>query len=186
MEFALGMPIFILLFLGAVELSNYIYTNQKIKNGAYNVLNLINQQMNVSREQLNTISAIVPDVMRPLPMPADGYVVYVTAIQRDSNGDGAYIRWQNTFGNESAGPSRFSFSGEGLPGANPVTADQVRGFEFMEGDQLISVELYAVYTPFIDTAATRSLLGLEDGYIYFFASARPRKGAFQFAPDEIR
>ncbi len=183
-EFALAAPFLILLILGAIEISNYIYATQKVQNASYNVLNLINLQNNLTSGQLDRIAEIVPGVVEPLPLDATRYAVYVTAMQKDAGAD-PYIRWQHPYGNLSAGPSRFEFDEGGGRLGNPVSSETLKGYPFSDGDQLIAVEVYMLYEPLLRSNAIGGLFGMRGDYMYFFAAARPRKGAFQFEPDEL-
>lgn len=183
-EFAFAFPVLMLLILGAIEISNYVYANQKVQNASYNVLNLINLQYNLSNSQLDSIAKIVPEVVMPLPLDETRYLVYVTAIQKDPE-TAPYIRWQHIYGNEAAGTSRFGYNEGGSIQGNTVSEESLKGFPFSDGDQLIAVEIYMFYEPLLRSDMIGGMFGMRDDYMYFFASARPRKGAFQFNPDEL-
>lgn len=181
-EFALVLPIIILFFLAGSELAHYIYTNQKAQNAAYNVLNLVNQQNHLSPSDLDQLTSIVPYVMDPIDI-TNRYGVFVTAIQKDSGVDTPYVMWNYRSG-ASAGASRFSSNGACRDRNNGISPSALPGFTFADGDQVIAVELYVPYEPLVDNAITRSLLSPENGNLYFFVTARPRKGSFQFCPSE--
>lgn len=185
LEFAFALPVFIFLTLATIEISNYIYANQKAQNAAYNVLNLVNLQYNLTNGQLDRIAAVVPGVVTPLPMAEGQYTVYLTAMQKDTEDDPAYIRWQHVYGPLENGASRFEFTKGAAKADNPVPPEAVKGYQFTDGDQLIAVELYMFYEPLVKSDIIGSLFDMRDDHMYFFATARPRKGAFQFDPDEL-
>jgi len=185
-EFAIALPIFIIILLGTVEISNYVYSNQKLQNASYNLLNLINVQENISSEQLDSIARIVPEVVYPIETTAADYTVYITALQRDVGGVDPYVRWQHVFGAEANGDSKFEYDASKTKEENPVSGDALRGFTFAEGDQLIAVELFMRYTPLMGGQLIDDLFGVKNHFMYFFSSSRPRKGSFQFNPGEIR
>ncbi|MEZ5839538.1 MAG: TadE/TadG family type IV pilus assembly protein [Hyphomicrobiales bacterium] len=191
-EFALMLPLLVLLFLGCAEGSQYIYANQKLKSSTYNILNLVNMQENVSVAQLQAIAGVISEVSRPVNVDLSTAKVIVTAMQRDlanknnSQFKKAYVHWQEEFGASGLGESQFAYASGGSKEDNALPESALNGFSFAEGDQIIAVEIFAKYDPLIESEVTDSLLGTDRSMMYFLASARPRKGAFQFKPDEIR
>lgn len=183
-EFAFAMPVLVFLTFAAIEVSNYIYANQKVQNAAYNLLNLVDLQYNLTDGQLDRIAQIVPGVVEPLPLLEGQYLVYVTSLQKDP-GLPAYIRWQHVHGPTDIGASRFDFDDAATSTDNLVQAEAVKGYDFVDGDQLIAVEVYMYYAPLLKSDIVGGLFDKRGDYMYFFATARPRKGAFQLDPDEL-
>lgn len=184
-EFAFLAPVLLLLTFGLIEAANYLYAGQKVKNATFNILNIINLQENVSTEQLEAITEIVPQVAEPIRLPDDDYQVIVTAMQLDrlpaeqGEYDGPYVLWQESHGGALA-ESRFDFTDGASRDTNAVDPADVNSFVFARGDQLIAIEVFARYGALLAS----SFIGAQDFSV--FATSRPRKGAFQFRPDEIR
>lgn len=180
-EFAIAAPVLFLILFAAIELANFVYIDQKLKNANYNVLNLINNQLNLNETQIEDIASIVPQVVRPYFLNSAQYKVVVTAIRRDLIGDPTpYVEWQWPRGFNEA--SRFAWK-EGRPNSeNTVTPEQVNYYSFAAGDQVITVELQMQYRPLFNASATRRILGLIGSNLYFYSSGRPRPGVYDLSP----
>jgi len=169
-EFALILPILVLIFYGTIELTRYIQMIQKMDNATSALTDLVNRNLNLTDESLENIADTAPAMLQPFDSAGVG--VIVTAIQRDAGSSLATTRWQRIYG--PAGPSRIS-AGEDQQPTLPQLALEER-------DKVITVELFLEYRPIMNSAVTRSVLGIENNNVYRMNVARPRYGAFEFDP----
>ncbi|GEM_PF-1336792 len=184
-EFALALPVLLLLFFGTIEIANFVYASQKAQSAAENIVNIINLQNNVSTSELESMSAMMPRIVRPFLISDLQYQVIVTAMQRDVSEPYGYIRWQKSFG-MGGGASRFIYKENGSKQENRVDLHDLDGFAFSPGDQVLVVETYMYYQPIFDNTFTQSMLGLQNSYLYHSTPpTRPRTGKFQFHPDDL-
>lgn len=183
-EFALTLPLFVLIFMSMVVFSDFIYAQQKMKNAAANVLNLVNSELEVSIDELHSMMQIVPEVAAPISLEPEDYRVVITAIQRDLGDDHAYIRWQEAEGPLTYGDTQFPYLPGGDEDDNEVTPEQLNGYELFEGEQLIAVEVFMLYDLIVDSPLAQNLLDLNNNNgMRHMVVARPRTGAFQSIPD---
>lgn len=186
MELALCLPALFIIMFGTVEGATYIYANQKVESAAANVLNLINQQNNPSLSDLRTIAKIVNTVVGDEVAQGAQSQVVITAMQRDrasSDPDkiaDPYVFWQYKFGSAALGASQFKYNGPGDNKKNKLPAGAINGFEFMEGDQIVAVEVFITYT----AKTTTPFSPKYERNMYYMNFARPRKQSFQMRPDE--
>lgn len=180
-EFAFILPLFTTLFIGTVEVANFIYAQQKLQSAADNIVNIINLQDDISnRAQLESIARILPRIVRPLDVGSDGYSVIVTVIQRDLGEDFAYVKAQPKFG---AGPSGSNFSYNATATVNSDNEASLAdlSFTFEEGDQVVIVEGYMRYNSIFGGAFVSNMLGLSNSFMYHRTPpAQPRIRRFQF------
>ncbi len=181
LEFAIAAPVLFLILFAAIELANFVYMDQKLKNATYNVLNIVNDQLNLNEAQLPTIARIVPQVVKPYTLSNSQYKVVITAVRKDVLGAAdPYIEWQ--WPRNGVTTSRFIWDEDGSKEDNAVSPEMLNDYVFTDGDQLLTVEVNIVYRPIFDTLATRSLLGLNNQWLSFFATSRPRPGAYDLSP----
>lgn len=183
-EFALFAPLLVLIFIGLIEASNYVYSNQKVESAAANVLNITNQQAQLSLEDLRRIAEIVPEVAVPNIVRPSDYRVIFTAVQRDKPSAAGesqplpYVLWQESFGNRSLGESALRYQTGGGKQQNALRPGDLRDLSFTPGDQVIAVEVYMRYAPTIETGFSPHY----DRSMYYLNFSRPRKGAFSVSP----
>ena len=186
-EFAFILPLLVIIFYGTVEISNFVYAQQKLQSASDNIVNIINLQDDISnRAQLRSIATILPRIVRPLEVSSENdYSVIVTVIQRDAGEDFAYISAQPKFG---GGPktSNFSFNATATVNSQNQASLADLNFTFNEGDQVIIVEGYMRYKPLIDSAFVKQLLGLPDGFLsHRPPPTQPRIRRFQFTSGNV-
>lgn len=98
-EFALIMPILIVLFLGSVELTNGLTANRKASQVASTVGDLVAQYRNMDCNTLNDIFKASSAIMTPYD--DSGLVISVAGVQYDSGG-AATVDWSRTNGGATA------------------------------------------------------------------------------------
>lgn len=190
-EFAIWAPLLLMVSMGGVETSNYVYMKKKGENAAYNIINILNQLENISLDQLNSIVNIVPQVMEPFKIDSTQYRIIVTCAQRDLDSKDAtgkkkpYVHWQYGFGAPSLGSSKFNYNPAGKPADNILDTAKLNGFSFVAGDQVLIVESFFNYQSLIGKQTADAMLGEWATKFENLITARPRKGSFQFKPDQM-
>jgi hypothetical protein len=191
MEFALLVPIFLTIMMSVLEVSNFVYAQQKNEFSVSNMLWVLNKQNQLSSLQLQQVTTMVEQIHAPIAMPEKAYRVIITSMQRDKPGIGAhdkpYIYWQESYGNQTLGKPMFNYVGADKKNENELSEGDnraLRGFSFpMEGDQIIHVDVYTQYSAIIVNSFVPDTLNKT---LHSFDFSRPRKGAFQFRPDELQ
>lgn len=127
LEFILALPILLLLFVGAVDLTRMVLIHQKVDRATFTVADLLTQlqvqQSNVcgTLNQVNT--EVISDVIKPFSFKANDYGMIVTSVVMRYIGSfsvGPRIEWRATSGsNYSFGDSKVGGGGVGAPASVP-------------------------------------------------------------------
>ena len=169
-EFAMLLPVIILIFVGTVEVSRYVLMNQKVENAAHSVVDIINRHFQITGDDIERIVNTVPLMVEPFD--SAGVEVVITSIHVPEGETEPTTKWQCDF---SSGKSLVS-SGEGAIPNLPQ-------LELEERDQIITGEIFIKYDPIMDNKIVRDTLGLTTEGMYKIHIARPRFGAFELDPD---
>jgi TadE-like protein len=162
-EFALCVPVLLLLMLGSAEMARYIILHQKMDRVATTISDLVARAETISEDDLEDIFTAAGQVAEPFDLANLG-VVIVSAVT-NSDGEGPVIAWQR-----SGGGSYTTSSHLGAEGDSPVLPPD---FEVREGETAIISETYYDFTPFL------SELIVEPQVIYRSAHHRPRLGTLE-------
>lgn len=161
-EFAMALPILMLIALSGAEIARYVALHQKLARAAVTMADLVAQAEEISEGEVSQLFAAVDPVMTPFVMGERGLVIIssVTA----SDGNPPRISWQRTGGGSLGGAS----SEFGTEGASAALPD---GFIVRDGETAIVAEAYYSYAPIF----TGGLV--QVGTVYQRALFRPRFGA---------
>ncbi len=159
-EFALTVPILLLLMLGSAEMARFVLLYQKMERVATTVSDLVARAETISESQITDIFAAVDEVAQPFDL-ADLGVVFVSSIT-NADGTGPVIAWQRHGGGVYSATSEI-----GTQGSTPVLPPD---FEVREGETAIISEVYYNFTPFLSEMIVRPQV------IYRVAHHRPRLG----------
>jgi Flp pilus assembly protein TadG len=162
-EFALALPVLILLTLASVELGRFVYLHQKMDRVATTISDLVARAETINESQLTDIFTAAGEVSDPFDL-ADSGVVIVSSVT-NLDGDGATIAWQRS------GAGSYSASSE--LGAEGETPNLPADFEVREGETAIICEVYFDFTPFL------SEMIVAPQVIYHNAHQRPRLGTLE-------
>ncbi len=149
-EFAIALPILILLFAGVIELTRYVLVHQKIDKSANSLADYLGQQENPATFQIAPLDEAFDKLLEPFSANTAGYIL--TGVGVDTKGtatksDDTYsILWRKTRG--SIGTSRVG-PAVGAP-AN------INGIELTEGEVAISAEVYYEHHSILDSAGSIS------------------------------
>ena len=159
LEFALVLPFFLVLVFAVIELTRYIQAQQKATLTAYNMADLLTQNLSLTERDVDTLLSAGETLMRPFP--ATELQITATSILQEA-GDQPRIVWQRGW------PSDIRSN----IGVNPGTIVSLPNFVFLDRDQVVAVEVFYTH---------RSLFGFSYGDFLF-----PSGGADDsIAPDSL-
>jgi len=159
-EFALVLPVLMLLMLGSAEMGRFVILHQKVDRVAVTTSDLVARAETINETDLDDIFDAADFVAQPFDLAGLG-VVIVSAITNE-DGSGATVAWQRSGGGSSTHTSQIGIAG----GAATLTAD----FEVREGETAIIAEVFYDFEPFL------SELIVEPQTVYRRAHHRPRLG----------
>lgn len=168
-EFAIVLPVFMLLFIGSVETARYLLFREKLESSATQMLNIINQSSNVNKASLDNLYAAFPDLIKPYV--SDDVQIITTQIVNPASGETncqAVASWQYPEGGSRIAPKV----------GGPV---DTRTISLLGGDNIVAIEVFATYKPLVDSSVTRSILG-QNPLIYAYTYEHARYGQFSLDP----
>ena len=159
-EFALTVPVLLLLLLASAELGRFVLLNQKIDSVAVTLSELVARAETISESELDDIFEAAAQVASPFDIDGRGRVILTSVINDDGNGP--TIAWQRSGGGTLSATSEVGAEG----GAAILPA----GFAVREGETAIISEAFFDFEPFLsdEIVAPRTL--------YRRAHHRPRLG----------
>ena len=157
-EFALVLPILIVLVLGCFEVPRYVLVVQKITRTSAGVADLIAQADDpVTGNQIQDIFRASRVMMDPYDIVADGKI-FITSINNPS-GAGVEITWQRDNSGNAAATSKIGSSGTpAIPAALMPGSDE----------EVLAAEVFFNYTPIFST------LIYSGSQLYSVSYTRPR------------
>jgi Flp pilus assembly protein TadG len=165
-EFALMLPVLMLILLGCYESARAILLHQKLDRAAASVADLVAQSQTVSLDILADIYTAAEEQTQPFDLAGEGRVI-VTSIYRANGALTPTIVWQ---ANSGTGPTVTSSLGQ--DGEVPTLPD---GFTVDEDENVIVAEVFYDYTAFLYQGL------FEEGIVDHRTFARPR-GALLTVP----
>jgi Flp pilus assembly protein TadG len=162
-EFALCVPVLLLLMLGSAEMARYVILHQKLDRVATTISDLVARAETVSESDLDDIFTAAGQVAEPFDLANLGVVIVSSVTNADGNG--AVIAWQRSGGG--------SYSASSHLGAEGETPELPPDFVVRQGETAIISEVYYDFTPFL------SELIVEPQEVYRNAHHRPRLGTLE-------
>ena len=159
-EFALALPVLLLLLLASAELGRFVLLHQKVDRVAVTISDLVARAETISESELDDIFNAAAQVAEPFDLAGRGRVLVSSVINAD--GDGATIAWQRAGGGSFVSSSDIGVEG----GAAALPSD----FEVREGETAIISEVFFDFEPFL------SSLIVSPRVLYRRAHHRPRLG----------
>jgi hypothetical protein len=150
-EFALWLPIMLLILLGCFEATRYILINQKLDRAATQVADLVGQADGITTGQLNAIYDAAIEQVKPYDLDVGGEIV-VSSVYRTIGETNARVVWQRTHGSSLGGSA---IGDEGEVAALPT------GFTLTESENVIAAEVLYQFQPvfFGELAGMKNLGG---------------------------
>jgi Flp pilus assembly protein TadG len=154
-EFALVLPVVLLILLGCFEVPRYVLIVQKISRTSSGVADLVAQADEpLLRKQLIDIFAAGKTMMQPYDVVTKGKI-YVSSINNPS-GAGVALTWQRD--NGGTGPASKITSGASIPAALAPASNE----------EVLAAEVYFTYQPVLST------LIYSGSTLYRVSYTRPR------------
>jgi Flp pilus assembly protein TadG len=158
-EFALTMPIWVTLLLGAGDGAYCLMVNEKTDRIAYTVTDIVTQYQTITKAELNDIVLAAAQLMKPFAFGANG-VVIVSSVYQASTGL-PVIEWQYTGGGTLTKASQI--------GVTAGSAVLPNGLTLNAGDNVIISEVYYTFAPMFLSAKL-----FNGGTVYRVAVYKPR------------
>lgn len=163
MEFALAMPLFLLMLLGGAELGSLLLATQKVQRLASTMADLVAQSDGMTARELDKLLAAGVYIASPYDLPAHGRVI-VSGVTLGSDGT-AQVAWQRK--------NNGSLEAASLLGGSGATAALPNFLPLRSGETIVVAEAFYDYLPFL---APR-IIGRH--LLYEQAFFRPRLGSLQ-------
>jgi Flp pilus assembly protein TadG len=129
-EFALILPVMVLVLAGTVELGNALLLDRKVSRAAHIAADLVAQARQISTGELNDVFEAVEEILRPFPA---SMAITLSSVYFDPQTDQTRVVWSQTRnGQARAQDSLFT-----LP----------QGDMLVEGESVIVAEITYDYTP---------------------------------------
>lgn len=161
-EFAVMIPMILTLFLGVIEISNFIMVNERTEKVAHAIADYVAQEETITTAQLNTIMDSAAEIMSPFEFGDRGHVI-ITSVHRNA-GEDPKVAWQYEGGGTLHGmESKFGAIGN----LSPLPS----GFTLNERDTVIIAEVY--YQP---KALVTGMFSPSNDTMYKYAFYKPRLG----------
>ena len=162
-EFALTLPVLMLLMLGSAEMARFVILHQKVDRVAVTMSDLVARAETIKESELDDIFEAADIVAQPFDLHNLGIVI-VSAITNE-DGSGARIAWQRSGDGAASHTSQIGTQG----GAATLSAD----FEVREGETAIIAEVFYDFEPFLSELIVRPQT------LYRRAHHRPRLGTLE-------
>jgi Flp pilus assembly protein TadG len=158
-EFALALPMMIILTFGSIEVTLYVLVTQKVERVAVNLSDIVAQSTTVSTAQLNEIIKAAGQVMLPYNFSTDGYAIISSVSKTGTNAP--VVKWQ--------------YKSSGIAQASKVgvvngNATLPSGFTMADKDNVIITEVFYNYKPILSGTIYSS------SQIYRHSIYKPRLG----------
>lgn len=169
LEFAIALPVLLILFFGVYEISRYLLFRERLESAAIQMLDLITQGTNVDATTLDNVYSTLPPIM--LPYSAENPRIIVTQIVRPPGNCQPVSLWQFREGGSRIAPTVGS----------RVDLDQI---VLEPGDNVMAIEVMADYRPVINNRYTQGFIGEFRQYVASFGHTR--YGSFNIDPTTAR
>lgn len=166
-EFALILPVLMLLFYGTIEVTRYILIVQKVEKLAHSIADVTSQEQTASATVLNQALAATSDIMSPYTMTTNG-TVFISSLYRAQGAAEATVNWRYQGGGSLPATSQI-----GPLGGLPVVPG---GFTFDERENVIAAEVFYRFSPLISAQFFGTVT------VYRAAFYKPRFGALLNPP----
>ena len=162
-EFALALPVLLLMMLGSAELARFVILHQKVDRVAVTMSDLVSRAETVSESDLDDIFVAAGQVAQPFDIGNLGVVIVSSVTNPD--GAGPVVAWQRSGGGALSATSQLGIEGE----AASLSAD----FEVRQGETAIIAEVFYDFEPFLSEVV------VAPQTIYRRAHHRPRLGTLE-------
>ena len=173
-EFALLLPMLILLMVGSLEVTFKIWATQKAEKLSVTLADVIAQSQEVTTSDLSSLVSAVDKIMEPFPFGEDGVViissVYLPPPPEDEEVGEPIVNWQRKFREDGGLDAESKIGDEDEDAVLPV------GFDMYERENCIVAEVFYKYTPIMPG------LLFDEAVTYRRSFFKPRLGALTDDP----
>ena len=162
-ELAVVLPMLMTLFLGVVEISNFVLINERTEKMTHTIADVVAQGETITIAEMDNILAATSEIMKPFPFNERGHVI-ITAVHREVH-DTPKVAWQYE-GGGTLQNTHSNFGGTGF--ASPLP----EGFILNEKETVIIAEVYYAH----ENLVTNMFNG-SNPQLYKYAFYKPRLGA---------
>lgn len=155
-EFAIAMPVLMILILGGMELTNYVLVQMQINRiGAMTADNASRLRTPMSESYMNQVFTGVDKAGAGINFTQRGRVI-LSSVQNNAAGpsgtpSGQWIRWQRCWGRLAAN-SKYGLEGKGQSDAS---LPSMNGLQAQPGSAIMYAEVYYNYQPIIPNGLFR-------------------------------
>lgn len=166
-EFALLLPLLMVMFYGCIEVTRYILIVQKTEKLAHTVADVAAQSKDLTATSLDQLLAATQDIMQPFGTGANSRIL-ISSLYREAGDANARVNWCHRGGGTMAVASAI-----GVQGAIPVMPGN---FTFNERENVIAAEVYYQFSPLLSS----QFFGTTT--VYRSAFYKPRLGRLTTTP----
>ena len=151
LEFAICLPVLIIMLMGAIEMTRFIIITQKVEKTAFTLSDIISQGKTISTSDLDKMMYAASQVMLPYTMAGDGRVVVSSVKQDNSVNSLPTIQWQYVSqGANGSWAGQTSQLGAGGTNATPGSTVILPGnLTLNDQDNVVVTEVFYNYQPLI-------------------------------------
>ena len=153
-EFALILPLMVLILVGTVEFGNVLLLDRKVSRAAHISADLVAQARQITTAELTDVFDAVEEILRPFPA---GMAITLSSVYFDPATNQVRVVWSQT----RNGAARAQGSLFALPQAGMLIA----------GESVIVAEITYPYSPLFADLVLGSLTLKDDAYL------KPRRAA---------
>jgi Flp pilus assembly protein TadG len=117
-EFALILPVLLLVLMGVIELTNALQAERKLLNATQTVADLIGQKTDLTTAQLDDIYLAANLTLAPLSTL--GYTIGVSSVRFDDLTGDPVVDWSGTYNGGTVTEPLVKAVGRGEPGASII------------------------------------------------------------------
>jgi Flp pilus assembly protein TadG len=161
LEFALALPMLVMMFMGAVEVTRFVIMTEKVEKVAIAVSDLTAQSSTATNTGMSDIVKAAEQIMLPYTFGSGGYVI-VSSITKTGTA-APKVNWQYKGGG--------TMNKNSLVGSAGSAASLPTGFTMADKENVIITEVFYNYTPLFSGRILKSKL------IYKTSFYKPRLGA---------
>lgn len=160
-EFALALPLLLVLLLTGIEFTRYVLVNQKVERTSASLADLVAQSTVMTEDGMDNLFEAAKYTMDPFDVAGQGRLI-VTSVA--AAGGPARVKWQRAYGAE-ANSSAF-----GVQGAVAILP---AGLVVRDGENVILCEAFFRYEPMIYQGI------IHESTVRRYAAFRPRYGSLE-------
>lgn len=166
-EFALLLPVLVMLLIGSIEVTMKIWSTQKAEKLSVTLADVVAQSQSVTMSDLTKLTGSVDRIMDPFPFGTNG-VVIISSVYRAQDTTEVKVNWQFKTSGSLSVVSKIGEEGD--------DADMPEDLALNERENVIVAEVFYKYEPIAPG------LMFDDVVVYRRAFFKPRLGALTEKP----